>query len=642
MADEREQIYQAIRNADAKGDSAAVRTLGAYLKTMDTPKPAKVDTEALSTQYRQQMTDEMSGFEKFHAGAGKAFYDAGNGIKQLLDIPAVALENALPKSFTDKAAKFFGTPTAAASAKATQEDIDDRKVMSKPLMKSKAGFAGNIAGNVAMAVPAAFIPGANTVVGSSMVGAGMGFMQPVATDESRLMNTGIGAAAGPLGVLGGRTVAATWKGGKALLEPFTAKGREAIAGRTLERFGVEAGDLAGLTGQATTTGAQRTMAEQVARPEGAAAAARLQDAMRSVDPKIAAQFEAREMANNAARVGTLTEMAGKDGGREFAASMRENAAKELYGKAFGTKMDWSTLTAGERGEMTKLLNMPAVKEAMKTARTNVANQGKSTAKPDGSIEGLHQMKLALDDAIAAAGSGSAAEVNKAMSIKMARDRLTSFIQRMSPDYAEARGTYAAMSKPLNQMDIVDEVLKRGASSTADLAGNVRLMPNAMANAMKDEARLVGQATGGRMKTTLADMLEPDQLAKLKAVSSEVDKVGAVARAGNGPGSATAQRLASQNVLRQTLGPTGLPQSWAESTLLNTAMRPVQFAYNGIAEPRIQQVITELLLDPSKAAAAMKAAKVNPTSLPPEVRAALPYLEQALRASAPAAAVSGQR
>lgn len=639
MADPtREDIYQAIRNADASGDSASVRTLGAYLKTMDkqsqAPAPAYVPGQAT--------TDAMSTGEKIHAGVGKAFYDAGNGIKQLLDKPAVALENMMPASFQEKAAKFFGTPTAKASAQATQNDINETKELSKPLMKTKAGLAGNIAGNVALALPAAFIPGANTVAGSSLVGAGMGFVQPVADGDSRLMNTGIGAAAGPLGVLGGRAIAATAKGAKALVEPFYDAGRQAIAGRTLQRFGVEAGDLAGLTGQATTTGAERTMAEQIARPEGAAAAAKLQDAMRAVDPQIGAKFEAREMANNAVRVGTLSEMAGKDGGREFAAQMRENAAKELYGKAFGTKLDYSSLTSGERGEMTKLLNMPAVKDAMKAAKTNAANQGLNLDKAPGSVEGLHMMKLAMDDAIQSAGT-TAAEVNKSQSIKMARDRLVNFIQRMSPDYAEARGTYAAMSKPLNQMDIIDEVLKRGASSTTDLAGNVRLMPNAMANATKDEGRLIAQATGGRGgKTTLADMLEPDQLAKLKAVTGEVDKVGAVARAGNGPGSATAQRLASQNVLRQTLGPTGLPQSWAESTMLNTAMRPVQFAYNGVAEPKIQQVITELLLDPSKAAAAMQAAKMAPHTLSPEVRAALPYLEAALRSSAPAAAVSGQR
>lgn len=636
MADPtREDIYQAIRNADAKGDSAAVRTLGTYLKTLDAPVAPHVIGQAT--------TDEMSGGERFHAGAGKAFYDLGNGIKQLLDKPAVAIESMMGDKMAASAAKFFGTPTAKASADITQKEIDESKAIGAPLMKTKSGFAGNITGNVVAATPAMFIPGAQTLGGMALTGGGMGFMQPVASDDSRLLNTAVGTAAGPVGALAGRVVGAAWKGGKALVEPFTAKGREAIAGRTLDRFGVEAGDLAGVSGQPTTTGAVPTLAEQISRPEGAAAAARLQDSMRSLDPKIAAQFESREMANNAARVGTLKELSGEEGGREFAAMMRSNTSKELYDKAFqSSKIDYSQLTKGERGEVTKLMNMPAVQDAMKQARQNALNEGKSLAKPEMSVEGLHMMQLAMKDMADSAGT-TAAQVNKAASINMARDRLINFIQRMSPEYAEARGTHAAMSKPLNQMDTVAELLKRGSSSTKDLADNVRLMPNSMAGALKDEGRLIRQATDGKASaTTLADLLEPGQLSKVKAVAGEVDKVGAVARAGNGPGSATAQRLASQNVLRQLLGPTGLPQSWAESTLLNTAMRPVQFAYNNVAEPRIQQVITELLLDPSKAQAAMQAARVAPHTLSPEVQAAIPYLEQALRVSAPAAAVSGKR
>lgn len=625
----REEVMQAIVNADKKGDSASVRQLGAYLKTLD----AAPETAAPTQPERQQgIVDEMSGFDKFRAGAGKAFVDLGRGVKQLVDVPAVALEEAFGS---------LGGPSAKASAAATQAEVDEAKQRDAPLMNSGAGMAGNLTGNVAVALPSVFVPGAASIPGAALTGAALGAVQPVATGESRATNTAIGGVAGAAGPVLGRTVAATWKGSKALVEPFTTKGREAIAGRTLGRFGVDAGDVAGLTGAPTTTGARTTLAEQITRPEGAAAAARLQDSVRALDPEIAAKFAGREIENNAARVGTLRGLAGQDGARDFAEAMRADAGKKLYKEAFDTPMDFSTLSTGERGELTKIMKMPAVKDAMKMAREMTANQGKRIDKPDGSIEGMHLMKLAMDDMIQNAGT-SAVQVNKAKSIEMAQKRLLSFMQRMSPAYAEARGTYAAMSKPLNQMDVAGEALKRGASATGDLAGNPRLMPNSMANAMKDEGRLIKQATGRDLNTTLADLLDPDQLGKLKAVAGEVDRLGAVERAGNGPGSATAQRLASQNVLRQVLGPTGLPESWAESTLLNTAMRPVQFAYNGIAEPRIQQVLAELLLDPSKAQIAMQAAKVNPASLRPEVRAAIPYLEQALRVSAPAATVSGQR
>lgn len=609
----REDIILAIRNADKAGDSASVRALGQYLQTMQS-KPAK-DPYDISA-------DTSTG-EKFLAGAGKAFADIGRGAGQLL-------RNVIP----DKAANAIGLPT--------QEDIDYAKRVDAPLMRTTSGTLGNVTGNVAAALPAAFVPGGATLPGAALTGVAMGAVQPVASDESRMKNVAIGGAAGAGGVLAGRALKAGVQGARSLAAPFSEKGRQTIAGRVAERFGVTADDVAGLSGQPTITGAQPTLAESITRPEGAAAAARMQDAIRAVDPEIAARFAAREMENNAARTATLRELAGEGGEREFAETMRNTTARDLYGQAFsGPKITLDSLTKGEKGEVTKLMKMPAVQDAMKEARKIALNQGMKLDKPELSVEGLHLMKLAMDDAINNAGT-SAAQVNKAMSIRMARDRLTNFIQRMSPEYAEARGTYAAMSKPLNEMDVAAEVLKRGSSATSDLAGNPRLMPNAMANALRDEGRLIRQATGRDLGSTLGDVMDPANLQRLQAVASEVDRAGAVARAANGPGSATAQRMASQNVLRQIMGPTGLPESWSESTLLNTVMRPVQFAYNGIAEPRIQQVVADMMLDPARAQAVLDAARRGTIQLSPEVQAALPYVEQALRVAAPSAAMAGQR
>jgi hypothetical protein len=601
-------------NADKAGDSASVRALGAYLKSMPSDTPAAPEYDP---------TEGMTTTEKALAGAGKAFADTGRGVGQLLR-----------KVMPDKAADAIGLPT--------QADIDEAKRLDASLMKTTAGKVGNVGGSVAIALPSVFIPGAQTVAGSAALGAGMGFVQPVASDESRLKNTLVGGAVGGAAPVLARTVAAGVKGAKALVEPFTEGGRQAIAGRTLQRFGVEAGDLAGVSSNPTVTGARTTLAEQITRPEGAAGAARLQDAMRSVDPEIAAKMAAREVENNAARVGVLRDMAGEGGQREFYTAARGQAAKDLYDQAFSVGMDLSKMSAAERGEITKLMKMPAIKDAMKGAQEIAQNQGTNLGnKATGSIEGLHNMKLALDDQIANLSNGTVSQVNRAKAIQAARDRLATFMERVSPGYGEARATYAAMSKPINQMDVAEQLFRKGTSATSDLGGTPRLMPNQFIGQLKNEDALVKSATG-RDLGKLSEVLDPDQFAKVQALGMELDKAAAVGRAANGPGSATAQRLASQNVLRQVLGPTGLPESWAESTLLNTAMRPVQFAYNGVAEPKIQAVLADLLMNPAKAQAALTAARTAPQRLPAEVQAALPYLEQALKASAPAAALSGQR
>lgn len=631
-----DDVINAIRNADAVGDSAAVRQLGAVLQQMQvaTQKQARIDAlkksnpgeydpESPEWQAKYGATSGMSTTEKVLAGAGKAFADTGRGVGQLLR-----------KVMPDKAADAVGLPT--------QADIDEDKRLDAPLMKTTAGKVGNVGGSVAIALPTVFIPGANTVAGSGVIGATMGALQPVASDESRLKNIAVGGALGAAAPVVARTVVAGVKGAKALVEPFTPGGREAIAGRTLQRFGVEAGDLAGATSNPTVTGARTTLAEQIARPEGAAGAARLQDSVRALDPEIAAKMAARDVENNAARVGMLRDMAGEGGQREFYQTARSQAAKELYDQAFSVGMDLSKMSAAERGEITKLLKMPAIKDAMKEAQIIAQNQGTNlSGNASGSIQGLHNMKLALDDQIANLSNGTVSQVNKAKAIEAARDRLVTFMERVSPGYGEARATYAAMSKPLNQMDVADTLFRKGTSATSDLGGTPRLMPDKFVNLLKNEEATVRQATG-RDLGKLSQVLEPEQFQKVMAVGQELDKAAAVGRAANGPGSATAQRLASQNVLRQVLGPTGLPQSWAESTLLNTVMRPVQFAYNGVAEPKIQAVLADLLMNPAKAQAALQAARTAPQRLSPEIQAALPYLEQALKTSVPATALSSQR
>lgn len=626
-----DDVVNAIRNADAVGDSASVRRLGAALQQMQKQSridklkqdnPAEYDPESPEFKAKNDPTNGMSTTDKLRAGAGKAFADTGRGVGQLLR-----------KVMPDKAADAIGLPT--------QTDIDEAKKRDAALMNTGAGQFGNIGGNVALALPAAFIPGANTIVGSGLIGAGMGFVQPVASDESRLKNTAVGGAMGVAAPVVARTAAAGYKGAKALVEPFTEGGRQAIAGRTLGRFGVDAGDLAGVTSNPTLTGARTTLAEQITRPEGAAGAARLQDAMR-VDPELAGKFVTREVENNAARVNTLRQLAGDGGRREAAVAARSTAAKDMYDQAFSIGMDISKMSKAERGEITRLMNMPAIKDAMKTAQEIAQNQGANLSRnPQGSVEGLHLMKLALDDQIANLSNGTVSQVNRAKAIESAKNRLVTFIERVSPEYNTARTTYAANSKPINQMDVADTLFRKGTSATSDLGGTPRLMPDKFVNLLKNEEATVKAATG-RDLGKLSQVLDPDQFQKVMAVGQELDKVAAVGRAANGPGSGTAQRLASQNVLRQVLGPTGLPESWAESTLLNTAMRPVQFAYNGVAEPRIQAVLADLLMNPAKAQAALQAARTGPQRLSPEIQAALPYLEQALKSSVPAAALSSNR
>lgn len=113
-------------------------------------------------------TNGMSGFDKFAAGIGKAGYDTVRGIGQI-----------------------FG--------QVSQDDVAESRKLDESLIKTGAGMAGNIAGNVAILAPTAMIPGANTLAGAGAIGALTGFAQPSVSNKEVLVNTLLGGAGGSAG-----------------------------------------------------------------------------------------------------------------------------------------------------------------------------------------------------------------------------------------------------------------------------------------------------------------------------------------------------------------------------------------------------------------------------------------------------------
>lgn len=553
------------------GDLSKVSTAG--LKTIQGfhAQSAK-DATIAADREKYSPTAGMGTFEKAVAGYGSAVPRLARGIGQRLGM-------------------------------VSQDSADEANRLDAPLLATGAGSAGNIAGNVMAAAPTAFIPGANTVVGATLIGGGLGAAQPTSTDESWLKNAAIGGAAGPAGLLAGRAAGAVWQGGKALVEPFTEAGRNRIGGRVIQRFADDPSKIASATNAPTVTGALPTLAEQT----GDAGLARLQDALRSADPQIGSRIGNRLSENNATRVNALRTLAGEDGAKDFAVANRAGTAGPIYKDAFNVVPDAAGLSAEQSRTMATLLKSPAIKSAMADARAIAANKGTNVGQSNatGSVEGLHNMKVALDDAIQTAKN--AGQTAKADSIKEAQKKLVALIEDISPDYKAARVTYAQMSKPINAMDTAALLARKGLSNGSDLSGTPTINRNALLGAMKDEPALVKQATG-RSLGGLDKVMEPADLQMLRSIASEVDRAGAVASAGNGPGSATAQRLASQNVLSQLVGPTGLPKSWAEGALANTLVgKPLNLLYGGVSEPKIQQALAEAVLNPAKAKAMLAAA-----------------------------------
>lgn len=111
----------------------------------------------------------------------------------------------------------------------SDQEVADTRRRDAPLMESTAAKIGNVAGYIAPAMVAGFIPGANTYAGAGLVGALTGAAQPTVGDESRLANTAIGAAGGIAGQAVGNKLSqwgtnkiASMKGQKAMQQAQNA------------------------------------------------------------------------------------------------------------------------------------------------------------------------------------------------------------------------------------------------------------------------------------------------------------------------------------------------------------------------------------------------------------------------------------
>jgi hypothetical protein len=565
---------------------------GPWAKYGGNSKEARAAAQMEADRKLYDPTNDMNGFETTAAGFGKAIVDTGRGVGQLLGL-------------------------------VDRKDVDEVKARDAALMNTTGGTVGNVAGNIAIALPTVAIPGAATLRGAAAIGALQGLTQQVGTEDSRTNNMLLGGAAGAGGVALGRTMSGVAQGAKALIEPFSQSGREKIAGRVIQRFADNPNVVLTAKGAKSVTGATPTIAEETAD----AGMARLQDAVRATDTQIAGRIDARLADNNAARVAVLENLAGNDATRSAADAARKSATQDLYQTA--TKANYTV-----DDTLGNLLDRPAVKQAMERAKKLAENNGRTFSFSTPSVDhfgglgnnakestrqitgqGLQDLKMAMDEMLTDPTAGFTGKAGN--TIKDLRGQIIDWMEKANPDFKAARQGYAAASKPLNQMDVGAALLNKGASNTSDLAGNVRLMPNKLTGMLKDEQGLIESATGRKgVGNSLSDVLTPEQENLVRTLIGEVDRSGAVARAGNGPGSATAQRMAAQNVLSRLIGPTGLPSSWAESAIANTVVgKPLNLLYGGIAEPKIQQALAEAVLDPAKAKQFLFSAQQQGIKLP---------------------------
>lgn len=529
--------------------------------------------------------------ERLTAGYGGAMPELYRGSKQLLTEGLIDPFNRLG----------VGLPQLI-----TQNEVTQAKSLDKPLLDTAAGMTGRTLGLAIPAASTAMIPGANTIGGSSLIGAGMGALTPTNADESRLGNmAGFGIAGG--------AGAGLARGGPILLNsliaPFRQGGRENIVGRTLLRAAGDKADevINSASAPSLIPGSKPSLAE-ASQDAGIAG---FQLAASSLSPDIKRQLSLRSGENVAARVAALRGIAGDSGDMANMRGVRSMMTELPYKQALDTPIDAATAKS-MAPQIDSLMRRPAMQTAVKKASEIFSEEDMALIK-EGSPKGLQLAKQALDDLIEKAGSASSSiGKNQLRALQQTRSDLISTMETLTPKLREADAAYKTWSQPINQMQVGQHLLNKMQPALMDFTEGVptRLRADSYAQAMRDAPQTVKTATGLGFPS-LEAIMSPSQMNTLTGVGKDLARKATAEDLAKTIGPTTAQNLAGQNLISSFLGPLGLPQSWAERVAGSSVGAPVarfgNLAYSG-AEQKIQGILGQALADPVYAAQLMRAAR----------------------------------
>lgn len=166
---------------------------------------------------------------------------------------------------------------------------------------------------------------------------------------------------------------------------------------------------------------------------------------------------------------------------------------------------------------------PIIKSAAKEAKILAESQGINIGNPMSSLQGLHYMKMAIDNQFANKTASTSLQKYNESALQATKQRLLNAIEGteteigLSPMYGIARQQYSELSKPVNQAMILDELQKILRSP-----GGVGEKESAFLNILgAGENALIKRAGGQPRFGGLREVLTPEQLAAFEDVAAQL-------------------------------------------------------------------------------------------------------------------------
>jgi hypothetical protein len=228
----------------------------------------------------------------------------------------------------------------------------------------------------------------------------------------------------------------------------------------------------------------------------------------SAEKVLPTEYYARGTEQKAARANAMRGVGKTPADITAAITAREAATSPLYKQAEARRF-------AADPTLLQIADDPYIKQALPDAARLSKSQGATFANNPTLF--IHNVKISLDKMLSRTGDTALARGERAQ-VMAVKDRLVGWLETKAPEYGQARTTFAAKSKPINQMEVGQYL--EGKLTSPLVAGEERA--GVFANAVRDAAGTIKRATTNEARfKALTDVLTPDQVRVVEAIRDDL-------------------------------------------------------------------------------------------------------------------------
>lgn len=578
------ELLDLVEQARQEGDTATEQKAAAAYKLESTPQPEVKSTmpayyKMLAAAKKTARSAGLAGRAVAEGGVGivTAIPDAvGMGINAVNDMTGSHLPQYIPQSqiFSDAL-----TRAGALVPETSGEQLTSAGIRSATGALAGGGLLGG------MSVPNSIRTGLSGFTG----GLGSEAARQSGAGPIGQMAAGIGAGYVPgFAEQTGRSIWSLANAGKNMVAPLVSTGaQEKIAANVLAGNAQDrAGALRNLDDAQPIVPGSMPTAGPASQDVGLMA---LQKGLQGKNP---VPFGQRASEQNLARQQSLEDVAGSPADIAAAQSQR-NAVTGPMREAALSKAGTAD-SAAVVNKIDTILASPVGKRDIPTQALGWVKQ-----KIDGETNpaNLYAVRQDIGDAMEGKLGGDQSKFRLARGQLMdVRSTLDDTIEAAAPGFKAYLQRYKDMSKPINQMEVMQEIQRRSQlQGAADITtGRQFLSP----------AKFTSQLTSALEKKNV--QLDPKQVETLKAIKADLDMGAAInSPLLKAPGSDTFQNLSLANAIGLKAAKGGLPPA------MQTLIRPLNWLYK-LPDEKITEILTDAMLDPKIAAKLLRRATPQST------------------------------